>query len=38
MSDEERQRLRQEIEQEVRAKIAAEQQANTPEDKKGGAE
>lgn len=38
VSDEERQRLRQEIEQEVRAKIAAEQQANTPEDKKGGAE
>lgn len=38
VSDEERQRLRQEIEQEVRAKIAAEQQANTPEDKEGGAE
>jgi len=38
VSDEERQRLRQEIEQEVRAKIAAEQQVNTPEDKKGGAE
>ena len=38
VSDEERQRLRQEIEQEVRAKIAAEQQANTPEDEKGGAE
>ena len=38
MSDEERQRLRQEIEREVRAELVAEQQTKEPEDNKDGAE